>query len=75
MAGTRSGVDPAEQLDKAFFQLSGHVTILRQAVAGHRPARPTTDRMIGFTYHRNYGHSNMITLTSEVLLSLWSDPV
>ncbi|GAB3853835.1 hypothetical protein GCM10029963_45830 [Micromonospora andamanensis] len=75
MAGTRPGVDPSEQLDKAFSQLSGHVPIVRHAVAGHRPARPTTDRMIGFTYHRNCGHSIMITLTSEVLLSLCSDPV
>ncbi len=31
--------------------------------------------MIGYTYLCNYGHTTMITLTSEVLLSLRSDPV
>lgn len=31
--------------------------------------------MIGYTYQRKYGHTTMITLTSEVLLSLRSDPV
>lgn len=31
--------------------------------------------MIGYTYLCKYGHTTMITLTSEVLLSLRSDPV
>ena len=31
--------------------------------------------MIGYTYQCKYGHTTMITLTSEVLLSLRSDPV
>ncbi|RAN97521.1 RlpA-like lipoprotein [Micromonospora noduli] len=31
--------------------------------------------MIGYTYLGKYGHTTMITLTSEVLLSLRSDPV
>lgn len=49
--------------------------MVRRDVGGHRTARPIAGRMIGFRYRRNSGHTTMITLTSEVLLSLWSDPI
>ncbi|GIJ79875.1 hypothetical protein Xph01_43070 [Micromonospora phaseoli] len=75
MARARPRIDPGEQLDQAILQRSGHATILRQRDGEHRAARPTSGRMIGFTYPRNCGHTIMITLTSEVLLSLWSDPI
>lgn len=37
-------------------------------------ARPIMGRMIGYTYHCKCGHTTVITLTSEVPLSLRSDP-
>ena len=42
---------------------------------GTRAAPAHPGRMIGYTYQGKYGHTTMITLTSEVLLSLRSDPV